>query len=266
MQLLTFVVDDFRSPSTPHVHMGCPLELPGPPPNTPACVSQGSGQGSLFNAMSKVKSRNSCPSGINAVPGLSSSRGSVQSKVPESSVTDWIGPPAIETTHVHLQPQFSVDLSSLPEKVECATYRRGKRQTRASAYLNFNINCGGAAGAWRVHRETLFHADITCLQEVCMCEKERAWFKRHCNMKTYACHGILGPQDDMVQSEAYHLKSMFGARGDQWHRTGRATDREVWTVRGPIAFLGDTLPINGAIRISIHQSGEAATCSRCAMF
>ena len=31
MQLLTFVVDDFRSPSTPHVHMGCPLELPGPP-------------------------------------------------------------------------------------------------------------------------------------------------------------------------------------------------------------------------------------------
>ena len=142
--------------------------------------------------MSKVKSRNSCPSGINPVPGLSSSRGSVQSKVPESSVTDWIAPPAIETTHVHLQPQFSVDLSSLPEKVDCATYRRGKRQTRASAYLNFNINCGGAAGAWRGHRETSFHADITCLQEVCMCEKERAWFKRHCNMKTYACHGILG--------------------------------------------------------------------------
>lgn len=170
--------------------------------------------------MSKVKSKNSCPSWINPIPGLSSSRGSVQSKVPESSVTDWIAPPAIETTHVHLQPQFSVDLSSLPEKVDCATYGRGKRQTRASAYLNFNINCGGAAGAWRVHRETSFHADITCLQEVSMCEKERAWFKRHCNMKTYACHGILGPQDDMVQSEAYHLKSMFGARGDQWHRTG----------------------------------------------
>lgn len=67
-----------------------------------------------------------------------------------------------------------------------------KKQTRASAYLNFNINCGGAAGAWRGHRETSLHADITCLQEVCMCEKERAWFKRHCNMKTYACHGILG--------------------------------------------------------------------------
>jgi len=42
---------------------------------------------------------------------------------------------------------------------------------------------------------------------------------------------------------SWHL-GLFGARGDQWHRTGRATDREVWTVRGT-RILGDTRPSMG---------------------
>ena len=187
MQLLTFVVDDFRSPSTPHVHMGCPLELPGPP-KTPACVSQGSGQGSLFNAMSKVKSRNSCPSWINPVkqPRFRAMKGSrVLCHRLDCTACHW------NHTRTPATAVFCGLVQSARKSWLRDVSEREKKQTRASAYLNFNINCGGAAGAWRGHRETSLHADITCLQEVCMCEKERAWFKRHCNIKTYACHGIL---------------------------------------------------------------------------